>query len=32
VIDVAVRADEDQLARVIDEAPKGGHFTLRQLR
>ncbi len=33
VIDVAaVRADEDQLARVIDEALKGGHFTMRQLR
>lgn len=33
VIDVAaVRADEDQLARVIDEALKGGHFTVRQLR
>ena len=33
VIDVAaLRADEDQLARVIDEALKGGHFTVRQLR
>lgn len=33
VIDVAgVGADEDQLARAIDEAMKGGHFTLRELR
>lgn len=33
VTDVAaVHADGDQLARVIDEGLKGGHFTLHQLR